>query len=164
MIKIIFQIACAIVIINLSQKGLTYSYGLYQKGKASETWVDVKAKVEKFEYRRSSSSGSRGPHGYRTGGQPSNPHYDVLYHYTYEGVEYSGDITGFGPYSKGELKRPRGGRATIYVNPDNPAESVYVKGVSKPNLGFMAFLIAMGLFGLILSLLALKNIWRYFRN
>ena len=50
------------------------------------------------------------------------------------------------------------GKTYIYVNPDNPAESVYIKGVSKPNLGAMAFAFAMGLFGVLLVGMGLKNI------
>ena len=44
------------------------------------------------------------------------------------------------------------------MNPDNPAESVYIKGVSKPNLGAMAFAFDMGLFGVLLVGVGLKNI------
>lgn len=157
MIKPLLQIACAIFIIFLSEKTISYAYDLYQKGKASESWVAVEARVETFEYRQSAYRSSGG-------GQVQNPHFDVLYHYSYDGAEYSGDRTGFGPYSKGQLKRPRRGHATVYVNPETPEQSVYVQGVSKPNLGFIAFGIAMGLFGVFLALLGLKNIWTHSRG
>ena len=87
---------------------------------------------------------------------------DVKYflHNLFNGIDYSGDRTGFGPYSKGGLIRPKRGRATVYVNPENPSQSVYIKGVSKPNLGAMAFALALGLAGLFLLALGLKNIIR----
>ena len=159
MIKAVLLITSAIVLFLLSEKATTYAYDLYLKGKASESWVAVEATVEKFKHRKS-ATGTTGANRGRSG-QVSNPHFDVLYHYAYDGVDYSGDITGFGPYNTGQLKRPgRGRRATVYVNPENPSQSVYVKGVSKPNLGFLALGIGMGLVGLFLGFSGLKNVWK----
>ena len=157
MMKAALQITCAMVLIFLSQKAVSYAHDLYQKGKASESWVATDARVEIFEARQTSPRTG----GLHRGGTAAvqNPHIDILYHYSYQGADYSGDVTGFGPYSKGQLKRPnRKGIATVYVNPDDPYQSVYVKGVSKPNLGFLALGIAMGLFGVFMALLGLRNI------
>ena len=156
MMKAALQITCAMVLIFLSQKAVSYAHDLYQKGKASESWVAVEARVETFEYRPSSHKAGGRHHG--GGGQVGNPHFDVLYHYTYEGGDYSGDVTGFGPYSHGQLERPKRGHATVYVNPENPSESVYVKGVSKPNLAFLVLGVAMGVFGVFVGMLGLRNI------
>ena len=155
MIKAIFKIGLGAFCLFLASKLGPYTYELYQKGKSSEAWVEVEAGVETFDFRgsRKSKSGT-----YSSRGASSNPHVDVVYRYHFDGIEYVGDRTGFGPYSKGQLVRPRRGKANIYVNPDNPAESVYIKGVSKPNLGAMAFAFAMGLFGVLLVGVGLKNI------
>lgn len=159
MIKAILQIACGALIIFLSHKAVSYGYDLYQKGKASESWVATEARVEIFEASQASTR-TGGLHRGGTG-TVQNPHIDILYHYSYQGADYSGDKTGFGPYSKGQLKPPnRKGIATVYVNPENPTESVYVQGVSKPNLGFIALGIAMGLFGALLALWGLRNLTR----
>ena len=80
----------------------------------------------------------------------SNPHAETVYHYHYEGEDYSGDRTSFGPYSKGQLVRPKRGKAIVYVDPDNPTDSVYIKRVSKPNIGLMAFVLGVVLAGLFL--------------
>ena len=155
MIKAILTIGFGALCLFLAYKLGPYAYDLYQKGKASEVWVEVEADVESFDFRRSSTTNSG---GYSRGGAVSNPHVDVVYRYRFDGIEYVGDRTGFGPYSKGQLVRPRRGKANIYVNPDNPAESVYIKGVSKPNIGAMAVAFAMGLFGALLVGMGLINI------
>ena len=155
MIKTILTIGFGVFCLFLASKLGPYAYDLYQKGKSSEAWVEVEAAVETFDFRSSSTSKSG---KYSRGGTVSNPHVDVVYRYHFDGVEYVGDRTGFGPYSKGQLVRPRRGKANIYVNPDNPAESVYIKGVSKPNIGAMAFAFGMGLFGALLVGIGLINI------
>ena len=132
----------------LSAKGLgIHGYDLYQKGRASEEWAAVEAEVEVFElykYKRST-------------GNQSNPHFNVVYHFTVDDVAYRGDTLGFGPYSKGQLKRPdRHRNATIHYNPADPTQSVYIKGVSTPNLFFLLFALGLGLLGVVFGLLGLK--------
>ena len=148
MIGSLFKIIIGGLLLFFMSKLGPYSYNLYQQGKASETWVPVEAQVERFKIR--TSSGFRGGKHSRRSGSVSNPHADIIYHYQYEGKDYSGDRTGFVPYSKGQLVRPRRGKATVYVDPDNPSESVYIKGVSKPNIGAMAFVLGVVLAGLLL--------------
>ena len=137
MIKGILYLFAAVLLGMFSWKLGGYSIDLYQKGKASENWIAVEARIEKFAY----------PQRRQGRNKVSNPHVDVVYHYDYQGVSYRGDTLGFGPYSKGQLERPSRGKATVYVNPSKPAESVYVKGVSKPNLGALAVALGLGVFG-----------------
>ena len=65
-------------------------------------------------------------------GSPSNPHADIEYHDEYDGTTYTGDRT-----------------AEVFVNPENPSESVYIKGISKPNHGGLAVAIGLVLTGRI---------------
>jgi len=149
MLKGILKIAFGAICLFSAAKFGPYTYGLFQQGKSSETWVMVEAQVESFKFRTTSTKGK----------QTSNPHLDLVYHYQIDGVKYVGNRTGFGPYSKGQLERPnRKGKINVYVNPDDPNESVYIKGISKPNLGAMLFALGIGLFGLILSGMGLLNI------
>lgn len=157
MLKGIIKILCGALCLFFASKLGPYTYGLYQQGQASEAWVPVEAQVEQFNIRSSNAKGSKYS---RTGGQVDNPHADIVYNYQYEGKDYSGERTGFGPYSKGQLIRPNRGKATVYVNPDNPSDSVYIKGVSKPNVGAMAFALGMALAGLFLVGTGLMNIVR----
>lgn len=152
-LKIVFGIFCLL----FASKLVPYTYELYQLGKSSQPWVEVEAQVETFKFHPNSVKSSR----QSSGGQTENHHVDVVYRYHIEGIEYVGDRTGFGPYSKGQLIRPnRHGKAPIYVNPDNPADSVYIKGISKPNIGAMIFALGMGLLGVIFIGMGLKNMFR----
>lgn len=157
MLKGIIKILCGALCLFFASKLGPYTYGLYQQGQASEAWVPVEAQVEQFNIRSSNAKGSKYS---RTSGKVENPHADIVYNYQYDGKNYSGERTGFGPYSKGQLIRPKKEVATVYVNPDKPSESVYIKGVSKPNLGAMAFSLGLALVGLILVMWGLKNIVR----
>ena len=150
----IFFLIVGTLIVWPGYKLANYACGLYSQGKASETWVPVEATVSSFKFARQSSARA----GRRSGGNVSNPHVNVVYHYAYDGVEYTGDRTGFGPYSKGKLERPRRGKATVYVDPENPADSVYIKGVSLPNLGGLGVAVAMILAGLFFIGSGLKSI------
>ena len=135
-------------ILLFSAKGLGFhAYDLYQKGKASEEWVATEARVEKFEAYQYKGSTIRG----------SNHHLIVAYSFTVDDISYTGNTLGFGPYSKGELDRPnRHGNATIHYNAADPNQSVYVKGVSTPNLFALLFALGLSLFGLIFGFLGLK--------
>jgi len=152
MVKALTLLFCAWLAGISCQKLGLYSFDLYQKGRASESWVPVEAYADKFEYRRMSKQTSN----------IQNPHFDVVYQYNYEDVEYIGDVTGFGPYSKGQLKRPdRHGKITVHVNPSSPEESVYVKGVSKPNIGAMAVAAGLGVVSVLCAFFGLRLIFRW---
>ena len=147
MIKGITYLISALLLGMLSFKLGAYSVDLYKKGKASENWVAVEASIEKFAH----------PQRRANRQQVSNPHVEVIYHYDYQGVSYSGDRLGFGPCSKGQLERPSRGKATVYVNPSKPADSVYVKGVSKPNLGALAVALGLGALSGFLTIIGIRN-------
>ncbi|MEP2988873.1 MAG: DUF3592 domain-containing protein [Parasphingorhabdus sp.] len=151
MIKKIFLILVGIVFLWSGYKLGPYSFDLYQQGKASESWVAVEANVEKFNFRPRTTSRTPGP---------TNPHADVLYHYEHAGRTYTGDSLGFGPYSTGQLIRPKNGMATIYFDPERPSNSVYIKGISQPNLGALALAIGLSIMGLILVVFGIKGIVR----
>lgn len=156
MLKTIFYIITGLALgwggYNLS----LYGYDLYKKGLASESWEPITADVERFKYIATSTRGGR---RHRPRGAPSNPAFDIIYHYEHDGKRYRGDKTGFGPYSTGQLDRPKRGKITVHYNPNNPSESVYIKGVSKPNLGGLAVSIGMILFGFISLCAALRRIF-----
>ena len=154
MLKGVVYLFFACLLVLSGQKLGTYAFDLYQQGKASEDWILVNATMESFEFN------SHKRHGRKNGGQTQNPHVEVLYRYEYDGLTYTGDRTGFGPYSKGQLNRPKRGVAQVYENPEKPSESVYIKGVSKPNLGALAFAIGLGLAGLCLAYLGLRGLIR----
>ena len=126
--RAIFYSLFGIVFLWIGSNLTPYAYGLYVKGQASETWVPVEARVTSFKAHRSRNMRS-GPR--KTGGRSANT-IKVAFHYQYGGIEYDGDRTGFGPYSFKQLDQPnRKGKATVFVNPQTPSESVYAKGVSK---------------------------------
>jgi len=127
-----------------------YSYDLYRQGAASEDWLAIEADISRFEI--VSQRYSRRP--------VANPHALVSYRYEVSDQNYTGERLSFGPYSKGQLKRPRSGRATIYYDPDNPVEAVYIKGVSRNNIFFMGVVGLVGLIGLIFLILAIKSVRR----
>ncbi|MDA8707990.1 DUF3592 domain-containing protein [Hellea sp.] len=137
------------------QKLAIYGYGLYQKGKASESWTPVTANIDSFKM-KSTSRGSSRTGGGRSGG--STQYIEVLYNYEYEGSAYTGDTTGFGPYTRRTFKRPRRGKSEVYVNPQDPSESVYIQGVSKPNLAGIALAIGLVLAGLWFAVLSLRSL------
>lgn len=124
----------------------TYGYGIYQQGAASQEWAETEATVSKFKFpsRRFSRR------------NVDNPAPIVSYHYDVNGQTYTGERLGFGPYSKGQLVRPRRGRATIYYDPNDPKESVYIKGISKPNMYFMGVVGLIGAIGFLFSWRAIK--------
>ena len=131
-----------------------YTYDLYLKGKASENWSPVQATVISYKIHRGRNSRS----GYKNTGGRSAAVVKVVYNYQYEGAEYEGDRTGFGPYASRQLERPKRGQATVYVNPQRPSESVYAKGVSKNNLGGLAVGIGFVLAGLYFIAIAVRAI------
>ena len=127
-----------------------YSYDVYQQGTASEDWLAIEAEISRFEFE---------PQRYSSG-QVSNPHALVSYRYEVSDQNYTGERLSFGPYSKGQLIRPRSGRATIYYDPDNPAEAVYIKGVSRSNIYFMGVVGLVGLIGFVFLFLAIISVRR----
>ena len=135
-----------------------YSYDLYKQGKASESWIEVEAQVTNFEIKSSSNRFGSAKNG-RGGG--STTHVELAYKYHYNGVDYEGHRTGFGPYASGKVTRPsRKGKAAIYINPERPSQSVYVKGVSKNNLGGLAFALGLVFAGLYLAFLTFRAIMK----
>ena len=128
---LILAIALAFAANGLGQ----HTFGLYKQGEASEDWVPVLAEVNQFELNRSG--------GVNRKGGPDNPDFLVQYQYVVEGAQYSGDRLSFGPYANGQLIRPDRGQATVYYDPDQPSQSVYIRGVSQAN--FYALLLAVGL-------------------
>lgn len=147
----IFYSLFAIIFLWIGSHLTPYTYDLYLKGKASETWVPVDAKVISYKIYQGRNTSS----GYKGASRRSSSQVQILYHYQYDGVEYAGDQTGFGPT---KAERPRRGQATIYVNPQTPSESVYTKGVSKNNLGGLAVGIGLIFAGLFFSVIAVKAI------
>lgn len=140
----------------LSAKALGgHTYELYQQGQASEDWQAIEAKVTRFQ-----AEGSTRLKGRQ---RPENPHFEVTYHYAVDGIEYTGERLGFGPYEKGQLVRPEHGLATVYYDPDNPAESVYLRGVSQPNLYALALSVGLAVFGALLGVWGLWKIYRKLR-
>lgn len=133
------------------QKLAVYGLGLYQQGKASADWVAVEATVDSFKVKSTSRNGAR-----RGGGSTS--YAKVLYTYEYGGETYTGDRTGFGSYHISKVKRPRRGKAEVYVDPEEPSESVYIKGVSKANLGGVAVAIGLVLAGLGFAFLTIRSL------
>ena len=129
----------------------SYGYALYQQGAASQEWAEAEAVVSKFKFRTKKSSSK----------PVSNPHVDVTYQYEVDGQSYTGERLGFGPYSKGQLIRPRRGRATIYYDPNDPKESVYIKGISRPNMYLMGVVGLFGASGFFFSWLAIKSFVRF---
>ena len=128
----------------------SYSYALYQQGAASEAWAETEATVSKFKIQS----------GHYSSRNVSNPHAHVTYHYDVDGQSYTGERLGFGPYSKGQLIRPRRGRATIYYDPTDPKKSVYIKGISRPNMYFMGVIGLFGSIGFLFSWLAIRQFIR----
>ena len=100
--RAIFYSLFAIIFLWIGSNLTPYAYGLYEKGKASEAWVPVEAKVTSFKAHGSSNMGS-GRRG--SGGLPA-PTVEVAYNYQYDGMEYAGDRTGFGLYSFKQIDRP----------------------------------------------------------
>jgi len=152
--KAIFYAIFATLFLWGGPKLTLYSFDLYEQGKASESWVPVKTQVTRFDIK--STSGSKS--GLNKSGN-STTYVELAYNYSFNGVDYSGDRTGFGPY--GRIERPNRKRiATVYVNPDSPSESVYVKGISKNNLGALAVGIGLILAGLYFLFLAIRSLLR----
>lgn len=136
------------------QKLAVYGLSLYQQGKASADWVAVEATVDSFKVKSTSGNGARPGRG----GGGSTSYAKVLYTYEYGGQTYTGDRTGFGSYHISKVKRPRRGKAEVYVDPEEPSESVYIKGVSKANLGGVAVAIGLILAGLWFAFLAVRSL------
>jgi len=151
--KAIFYSILAFVFLWSGPKLSLYSFKLYQLGKASETWVPVKAQLLDFKIESHSRSGSSSQRG---GGYTTSV--KLAYSYNYETIDYTGDRTGFGPYQAGDVDRPRRGKMTVYINPEDPAQSVYIKGTSKNNLGALAVGIGLTLAGLFFAFLSLMAI------
>ena len=152
--KAIFYAIFAALFLWGEPKLTLYSFDLYEQGKASENWVPVEAKVTRFDIKSTSASKS----GLNKSGS-STTYVELAYNYSFGGVDYNGDRTGFGP--PGTIERPKRERvATVYVNPDRPLDSVYVKGVSKNNLGALAVGIGLVLAGLYFLFLALRSLLR----
>lgn len=128
----------------------SYGYNLYTQGAASQEWVETEARVSKFNIRQRNFSSRNS----------QNPTASVTYHYEVNGQSYTGDRLGFGPYSKGQLIRPRRGKAAVYYNPNDPKESVYIKGISRPNIYFMGVVGVSGLIGLVFLWLGIKRIFK----
>lgn len=120
------------------------------KVRASQTWPTAPGTVLQSWVRESRSTDS-------DGGDSYSYHPEVHYQYQVMGTEYQGSKIAFGPKVGGRSraektieKYPAGANVTVYYQPDNPANAVLERSISKVTL---VLGIAMFLGGVFIYLL-----------
>ncbi len=121
---------CGVVLMLIGLAVLSFGARQVLKARASEQWPSVPGVVTSAEMSVNSSSGS----------DSSGPTYgaEVLYEYEAEGEQRVGDRVEFGEVATGDpadaqsvLDRyPVGAEIAVFVNPEDPLDSVLEPGIS----------------------------------
>ena len=138
------------MVVGLTAMGLVtllFGWGMHRQAAVARRWPQVTARIgrsEVDEFRGSLDNSSQRTTLYRP---------QIAYAYEYNGVSYTGSQVSLGAMvtsnSAASAKKlvaqyPPGKTFTVYVNPQNPSESVLSPAVAA---GWLIWLIAAGLFG-----------------
>jgi hypothetical protein len=117
------------------------------KVRASQAWPTAQGTVLQSWVRKSSSTDD-------DGGTSYSYHPEIHYQYQVMGKEYQGNKIAFGPKVGGNRSRaekmmekyPTGANVSVYYQPDNPANAVLERSISKISLVMGVVFILAGVF------------------